>query len=82
MIVLGTANTTTKRTCAATRTARLARACLQAVDFTELPEELTIHDGDARSEVERLISLGASRIDENTLADPDGNEFRLLELDD
>jgi catechol 2,3-dioxygenase-like lactoylglutathione lyase family enzyme len=44
--------------------------------------DLTIHEGDARSEVERLISLGASRIDENTLADPDGNEFRLLELDD
>jgi catechol 2,3-dioxygenase-like lactoylglutathione lyase family enzyme len=44
--------------------------------------DLTIHDGDARGEVERLISLGASRIDENTLADPDGNEFRMLELDD
>jgi hypothetical protein len=44
--------------------------------------DLAIHDGDARREVERLISLGASRIDENTLADPEGNEFRLLEPDD
>jgi catechol 2,3-dioxygenase-like lactoylglutathione lyase family enzyme len=33
--------------------------------------------GDARREIERLVSLGATRLDENTLVDPDGNEFRL-----
>ncbi|GAA1981605.1 VOC family protein [Terrabacter lapilli] len=40
---------------------------------------------DLRAEVERLVALGASRLDTDggdasgvTLADPDGNEFRLL----
>lgn len=44
--------------------------------------DLTSTKGDARSEIERLICLGATRLDENTLSDPDGNEFRLLDLDD
>jgi len=44
--------------------------------------DLTSIEGHARSEIERLISLGATRVDENTLADPDGNELRLLDPDD
>ncbi|MER8007792.1 VOC family protein [Streptomyces sp. NPDC094149] len=42
-------------------------------------------DGDQRAEVERLLSLGAKRLDAAddpggavVLADPDGNEFRVL----
>jgi predicted enzyme related to lactoylglutathione lyase len=42
-------------------------------------------DGDQRTEAERLVSLGATRIDGRrgdaggaVMADPDGNEFRLL----
>ena len=41
-------------------------------------------DGDQRAEVERLRALGASRLERGqamsavTLADPDGNEFRVL----
>ena len=39
-------------------------------------------DGDQQSEVERLVSLGAIRLDHGhewvALADPDGNEFRVL----
>jgi hypothetical protein len=40
-------------------------------------------DGEQRAEVERLISLGATRIDAGrdgsvVMADPDGNEFRVL----
>ncbi|MDT0395642.1 MULTISPECIES: VOC family protein [Streptomyces] len=39
-------------------------------------------DGDPRAEVERLLSLGAKRLDSADgavlLADPDGNEFRVL----
>lgn len=39
-------------------------------------------DGDEQSEVERLVSLGATRLGEDddgvTMADPDGNHFRLL----
>lgn len=40
--------------------------------------ELTCTPDDARSEFDRLISLGATRVDDNTLADPDGPEFRLV----
>ena len=35
-------------------------------------------DGDPRAEVERLLSLGATRTPGDALADPDGNEFRVL----
>jgi catechol 2,3-dioxygenase-like lactoylglutathione lyase family enzyme len=42
-------------------------------------------DGDQQAEVDRLLSLGATRVDTGrgepggvTLADPDGNEFRVL----
>ena len=42
-------------------------------------------DGDQRTEAERLVSLGATRIDSGrgdvgwvVMADPDGNEFRVL----
>ncbi|MEH1101603.1 VOC family protein [Micromonospora sp. CPCC 205561] len=42
-------------------------------------------DGDQRAEVDRLLSLGATRIDAGrgdadrvVMADPDGNEFRVL----
>ncbi|MER6472875.1 VOC family protein [Streptomyces collinus] len=42
-------------------------------------------DGDQQAEVERLVSLGAKRLDSDhggdgpvLLADPDGNEFRVL----
>jgi catechol 2,3-dioxygenase-like lactoylglutathione lyase family enzyme len=40
-------------------------------------------DGDQRAEVERLVSLGATRIDTGeggrvSMTDPDGNEFRVL----
>ncbi|MFJ8113144.1 VOC family protein [Streptomyces sp. NPDC096132] len=42
-------------------------------------------DGDPRAEVDRLLSLGATRLDTGggedggvALADPDGNEFRVL----
>ncbi|MDT0401288.1 MULTISPECIES: VOC family protein [Streptomyces] len=39
-------------------------------------------DGDPRAEVERLLALGAKRLDSADgavlLADPDGNEFRVL----
>jgi hypothetical protein len=39
-------------------------------------------DGDQQAEVERLVSLGATRLDTTednavVLADPDGNEFRV-----
>lgn len=44
--------------------------------------DLTLTDGDVRSEMERLVSLGATRIDANTLADPDGNKFRMSNPDD
>ncbi|MDX2591577.1 MULTISPECIES: VOC family protein [Streptomyces] len=44
-----------------------------------------VPDGDQRAEVERLLSLGAKRLDSGDggdgavlLADPDGNEFRVL----
>jgi hypothetical protein len=40
---------------------------------------LVVDDGEARSEIDRLIALGATRVDEHTLADPDGTELRLLE---
>jgi hypothetical protein len=43
--------------------------------------DLTCTQDDARSEIDRLISLGATRVDDNILADPDGNEFRLLIFD-
>lgn len=40
--------------------------------------ELTVGSGDLRTETERLISLGASRLDEDAwFADPEGNEFEL-----
>ena len=32
---------------------------------------------DRAAEVARLVGLGASRVDDETLADPDGNEFRV-----
>jgi hypothetical protein len=41
-------------------------------------------DGDQQAEVDRLVALGATRLDEPggtgvvVMADPDGNEFRLL----
>jgi hypothetical protein len=43
-------------------------------------------DGDQGREVERLVALGATRLEvgeqgDISLADPDGNEFRLLGLD-
>jgi catechol 2,3-dioxygenase-like lactoylglutathione lyase family enzyme len=44
--------------------------------------DVTCTDRDKRSEIERLISLGATPLDDSTMADPGGNEFRLLELDD
>jgi hypothetical protein len=44
--------------------------------------DLTSTEGGPRREMERLISLGATRLDDGTLADPEGNEFRLLDLDD
>jgi hypothetical protein len=34
-------------------------------------------ESDARREIERLVSLGATRVDDDTLVDPGGNEFRL-----
>jgi Glyoxalase-like domain len=34
-------------------------------------------DGDISEEVVRLLDAGASRVDEETLADPEGNEFRI-----
>ena len=42
--------------------------------------ELLAHDGDLDAEVDRLIALGAARLETSTdggieLADPDGNEF-------
>jgi catechol 2,3-dioxygenase-like lactoylglutathione lyase family enzyme len=40
--------------------------------------DLTVAGGDARGEIDRLVSLGAVHIGERALADPDGNEFRLL----
>lgn len=43
--------------------------------------DLTLVDGDVPTETARLISLGATRIDDHTLADPDGNEFRLFNHD-
>lgn len=33
--------------------------------------------GDLRAEVDRLVALGATRVGAGTLADPDGNEFRV-----
>jgi hypothetical protein len=33
--------------------------------------------GDVRAEVDRLVALGATRVADGTLADPDGTEFRL-----
>lgn len=43
--------------------------------------DLTVIDGDLAVEVDRLVGLGAARLDEADgaveLADPDGNEFRL-----
>jgi hypothetical protein len=33
--------------------------------------------GDRRAEIDRLIALGATRLSEDELADPEGNEFRL-----
>ncbi|WP_296606801.1 VOC family protein, partial [Nocardioides sp.] len=33
--------------------------------------------GDLRDEVDRLVALGATRVDQETLADPDGNHFRV-----
>ena len=44
--------------------------------------DLSPADGDARTEIERLVSLGATRVDENTLLDPGGNEFRLHAAED
>ncbi|WP_116450899.1 VOC family protein [Blastococcus litoris] len=45
--------------------------------------DLAAVDGAQQSEVERLVSLGATRVGQDdagaiTMADPDGNEFRLL----
>jgi hypothetical protein len=44
--------------------------------------ELTPADGDLSGEVERLVSLGATRLDLSkhgaTMADPDGNEFLVV----
>ena len=57
---------------AATRTAQASR---QRFDLTSA-------EGDPQREVERLISLGAARLDDGMLTDPDGTEFRLLDLDD
>ena len=47
------------------------------------PGLLTIADGDLGVEVERLVSLGAARLDDGedgdvVLADPDGNQFHVL----
>ena len=42
---------------------------------------LTAPDGDRAAEVDRLVSLGAMRLeagDDGVLADPDGSEFRVL----
>jgi len=44
--------------------------------------DLVATEGGPLREKERLVSLGATRLDDGTLADPDGNEFRLLDLDD
>jgi catechol 2,3-dioxygenase-like lactoylglutathione lyase family enzyme len=40
--------------------------------------DLAVPAGDRATEVDRLISLGATRTASGTMADPDGNEFRLL----
>jgi len=40
--------------------------------------EITPTDVDHRTEIDRLVSLGATRIDEVDLADPDGNRFTVL----
>ena len=45
--------------------------------------DITIADGDLGVEVERLVSLGAARLDDGedgdvVLADPDGNQFHVL----
>lgn len=34
-------------------------------------------DGDMKEELARLLDAGASRVDDETLADPEGNEFRV-----
>ena len=44
--------------------------------------DITTTDADQAAEVERLVSLGATRLDAGgdgdiPLADPDGNEFRV-----
>jgi hypothetical protein len=44
--------------------------------------DLVVSDGDLATEVDRLVGLGATRLDTAAdgsveLADPDGNEFRL-----
>jgi hypothetical protein len=47
--------------------------------------DLAPADGDQQAEVERLVSLGANRVDTGrgdvswaVMADPDGHEFRVL----
>lgn len=40
--------------------------------------DLTV-DGDPQGEVERLLSLGAARLDDGSWVDPEGAEFRLLD---
>ncbi len=44
--------------------------------------DLTCPEGGLRREVERLVSLGATRLAGGALADPGGNEFRVLDLGD
>lgn len=43
--------------------------------------DLTPTEGDVDGEIERLVSLGAVRRGDGSLADPDGNEFRVLRPD-
>jgi hypothetical protein len=44
--------------------------------------DLAASNEDAGSEIERLISIGARRVDQHTLADPNGMELRVQTLDD
>jgi glyoxalase superfamily protein len=44
--------------------------------------EITLGVADFPSEVERLLSLGASRLDDREFADPEGNEFQVHHGDD
>ncbi len=41
--------------------------------------DLAATNGDQRSEIDRLVSLGATRLGESELTDPDHNEFYVIE---